>query len=74
MWQFALIRVSPPLMIIFSLFNSGVLFLLSDYLSIPNWIVQCGAGAVLGLAFLFLARMACRPYYWLLEKMKTKPA
>ena len=70
MWQFAFIRVSPPLMIIFSLFNSDLIFFLSEYLSTPTWIISCGIGMILGLAFLFLARMACRPYQRLLERTK----
>jgi hypothetical protein len=71
MWQFAFVRVSPSLLILASLFNAGPLSLLANYFSIPSWAINCGAGAVLGAAFLFFARMACQPYYWLLERRKT---
>lgn len=74
MWVFAFIRVSPPLMIIFSLLNAGPLSLIVNHLSLPWWTASCFSGLILGASFLFLARMACRPYYWLLEKMKTMPA
>ncbi len=74
MWQFAFIRVSPPLMIIFSLLNAGSLSLLANHLSLPSWTVSCFSGLILGASFLFLGRIACRPYHWLLEKKKTIPA
>lgn len=70
MWQFAFIRVSPILMIIFSIFNSGALSFLANHLSVSMWISNSVAGVVLGSAFLFFARIACRPYHWMLEKIK----
>jgi len=73
MWQFAFIRVSPFLMIIFSLFNSGALSFLADHLSIPTWIANSAAGVILASTFLFFTMIACRPYYWMLEKMKAIP-
>lgn len=74
MWAFAFIRISPPLMIIFSLLNAGPLSLIVNHLSLPWWTVSCFSGLILGASFLFLARIACRPYHRLLEKMKTIPA
>ncbi len=74
MWAFAFIRVSPPMMIIFSLLNNGPLSLIVNHLSLPWWTASCFSGLILGFSFLFLARIACRHYYWLLEKMKTIPA
>ncbi len=68
MWQFAFIRVSPFLMIIYSLLNGGPLSFLADYLCAPSWVMHCGSGVVLGLSWLFFERMACQPYHWLLEK------
>ncbi len=73
MWAFAFIRVSPPMMTIFSLLNAGPLSLLVNYLSLPWWTASCCSGLILGFSFLFLARMACRPYYWLLEKKRQSP-
>lgn len=74
MWAFAFIRVSPPMMIIFSLLNNGPLSLIVSHLSLPWWTASCFSGLILGFSFLFLARIACRPYYWLIEKTKTIPA
>lgn len=71
MWTFAFIRVSPPLMIIFSLLNNGPLSLIINHLALPWWTASCFSGLILGASFLFLARIACRPYHWLLEKTKT---
>lgn len=71
MWQFAFIRVSPALMILASLLNAGPLSLLANHFSIPSWVINCGAGVILGAAFLFFSRIACQPYYWLLEKKKA---
>jgi len=73
MWQFAFIRVSPSLMIIFSVFNSGALSFLANHLSIPTWIANSVSGIILGSVFLFFARIACRPYYWMLGEMKALP-
>ncbi len=74
MWAFAFIRVSPPLMIIFSLLNAGPLSLLVNHLALPWWTASCFSGLILGVSFLSLGRIACRPYHWLLEKKKTIPA
>lgn len=71
MWQFAFIRVSPALMIIFSLLNTSPLSILANHLSLPEWAVSCFSGLTLVATFLLLARLACGPYYRLLEKMKT---
>jgi|GEM_PF-3414230 hypothetical protein len=71
MWAFAFIRVSPPMMIIFSLLNAGPLSLFVNHFSFPWWTASCFSGLILGASFLFLARMACRPYQWLLEKKKA---
>ena len=71
MWQFAIMRASPFLMILFSLFYVGLLSPLAAHLSVPREVLSIGSGVILGIAFLFYARMACRPYYWLLEKRKT---
>lgn len=71
MWYFAFMRVSPTLLILVSLLNAGPLSFLANHFSIPSWVINCGAGAVLGAAFLFFARMACQPYYWLLERKKA---
>lgn len=71
MWQLAFIRISPFLMIIFSLLNSGLLAFFADYFSIPEWLANGSSGVVLGSVCLFFTKMICRPYYWLLEKTKT---
>lgn len=74
MRNFALIRISPAVMILVSLLNAGPLRLLADCVSgfVPSWIVYAGSGAVLAFIGLFLSQMACGPYYWLLSEMKTK--
>jgi len=71
MWKFAIMRAAPFLMILFSLFYVGLLSPLAAHLSVPREVLSIGSGVILGIAFLFYARMACRPYYWLLEKRKT---
>lgn len=72
MLEFAFMRISPSIMILFSLFNTGPLYLLADCLSefVPNWVVYSGSGAVLAMAGLFLGRIACKHYQWLLWKLK----
>lgn len=74
MWKFAFNRVSPSLMIIFSLLNAGPLTLALNHFSLPVWMGSCFIGVILGSLFMFFGRMACRPYYWLLNKIKTLPA
>lgn len=70
MWQFAFIRISPYLSIIFSFLIAGPIPLLARHSFIPGWVINCGAGAIFGAAFLFFSRQACRPYYWLLKRRK----
>jgi hypothetical protein len=76
MWGFAFIRTAPSLMILFSLFNTGPLFLFADHLSqfVPHWIIHSGLGVVLVLAGLFFAKIVCKPYRWLLWKLKAATA
>jgi hypothetical protein len=78
MWGFAFVRISPSMMILFSLFNAGPLTLLADYLTkffsssfTPSLIVYSAAGAILAMAGLFHAKIACQPYRWLLWKLKA---
>ncbi len=73
-WLFAFIRVSPLMLIIIYFLNVGLLPLLASHFLIPGWGINCGAGIILGAAFLFFARIACKPYYWLLERKKARPA
>ncbi len=71
MWRFAFIRISPAMMVIFSLLYAGPLDLFTSHLSIPHWVVSCGSGVILGASGLLFAKTACQPYYWLLERVKT---
>lgn len=71
MWKFAFVRVSPSLMIIFSLFNAGPLSFLINHYSLPAWASHAVTGLALGALFFAFARSACRPYYWMLSKMKA---
>lgn len=78
MWIFGFIRVSPSLMILFSLFNAGPLSLLINYLSqfvdsktFLYLIINSSAGLLLGMIGLFYGKMACQPYRWLLWKLQT---
>lgn len=73
MWIFGFIRVSPSLMILFSLLNGGPLALLIDYLSqffdskiFLHLIVYSSAGILLGMIGLFYGKIAYKPYRWLL--------
>ena len=71
---FALTRLSPFMLIVFSLLNAGPIAIFADYFSISRLLATCGFGVVLGLVYAFLARMTCRPYFWMLGKMKNKSA
>ena len=78
MWIFAVIRVSPLLMILFSLFNTGVLSLLVEYLTqffesevFSSLIVQSSAGVILAMLGLFFGNIACKPYRKLLHRLEA---
>ncbi len=73
MWQFAFVRGVPTTIINVSFINAGLLPLLATHFSISSWMLNCIAGVILGTAFLFYARMACQPYYWMLEKRNMVP-
>ncbi len=73
MWKFAFVRVSPSLMIIFSLLNTGPLSFFVKHFSLPAWTIHGVSGLVLGALFFTFSRSACRPYYWMLDKMKAVP-
>ena len=64
MWGFAFTHTAPSLMILFSLFNTGLLFLFADYLSkfVPYWVIQSGLGIVFALTGLFFAKVVCKSY------------
>ncbi|NNM43052.1 MAG: hypothetical protein HKM07_01750 [Chlamydiae bacterium] len=68
MFLFMFVRISPTLMIVFSLFNAGLAHFLVAYLS-PQ-VMYGGMGIGLGLIGLFLGNVACGPYRQLLEKVK----
>jgi uncharacterized membrane protein YbaN (DUF454 family) len=61
---FVFVRISPALWILFSVINTGILQILATHLpaSTAWWVPHAGAGLFLGLAGIFLARMATQPY------------
>ncbi len=70
MWKFAFVRVSPALMIIFSLLNAGILPLLVHHFGLPRMMVNVIIGFVIASLFIFFSKITCRSYYWMLNKMK----
>lgn len=70
MWKFAFVRVSPALMIIFSLLNAGVLPLLVHHFGLSRIMVNGIFGFVITSLFIFFSKIACRPYYWMLTNSK----
>lgn len=71
MWKFAFIRVSPLLMIVFSFLNAGIFPLLVHQFGISRMMVNGIFGFTIAGLFLFFARVTCRPYHWMLDKMKA---
>lgn len=71
MWKFALIRVSPILMIVFSFLNAGIYPLLVHQLGISKMMVNVIFGFIIAGLFFSFARFACRPYYLMLDKIKA---
>ena len=71
MQLFAFIRLSPFMMIVFFLFSAGPIGFFADYFSIPRLIAICGFSVFLGLVYAVLARLTCRPYFWMLGKMQS---
>jgi len=71
MWKFAFVRVSPALMIIFSLLNAGILPLLVHHFGLSRMLVNGIFGFVIASLFIFFSKITCRPYFWMLDKMKA---
>lgn len=71
MWKFAFVRVSPYLMMVFSLLNAGILPLLVRHFGLPQMMVHTIIGFVIASLFIFFSKITCRPYYWMLHKMKA---